>query len=382
VLAKPSAPLVTPRERMMHHPPFLFGGRAPPGASMHLARLYFLLVPITSFPGRELVDGCPHHLIALRTLAAENHWSSLAFSYCPLDEDHATGMILGVECKRMKEKHDLLIPRGSGQVIDMAWSSDGKKLAAVTDRGWLLVWYVHTRDRFVRLKLSPKRLFCVAWNRRGRALAVGDGYGALYRVSRLSSNPVVHCHGFTEPIRRISWSSSPVGRCLVVAGCELILMDESGAETHLQYASQVLDAAWAEDGRTLAVVCADGLVEVVDAEQESRQPVEGIPAPQCLSWRKDGQQLAIGTEQGYVHLCDPRANTGGMAVFCTRFPIRTVEWGSDGLVLKNDQGHLAFLQEQDVLPLDSLRPTPTFALNVAGTQLATVQRGKVAIAAF
>src|SRR6185437_5502098 len=112
----------------------------------------------------------------------------------------------------------LTIPRGSGQVTDMAWSSDEKKLAVVTDRGWLLVWYVHTGARFISFKLSPKRLLCIAWDRQDRALAVGDGYGALYRVSRLS-NPIVHCHAFTEPITRIAWSSSPVGRCLVVAGC-------------------------------------------------------------------------------------------------------------------------------------------------------------------
>ncbi|HEU5384078.1 MAG TPA: hypothetical protein VFV38_52455, partial [Ktedonobacteraceae bacterium] len=224
-------------------------------------------------------------------------------------------------------------------------------------------------------------LFCIAWDRQDRALAVGDSSGALYRVSRLS-NPIVHCHAFTEPITRIAWSSSPVGRCLVVTGCELILMDESGTKTHVQYASCVLDAAWSGDGRTLAVVCEDGLVEVVNAEQESRLPVEGIPAPQCLSWCKDGHQLAIGTEHGYVHLCDPLANEVHEGIFCTRFPIHTLEWGSGGLVLKNTQGDLTCVQEEDVLPLLSLRPTPTFALNVAGTRLATVQRGKVKIAAF
>jgi WD40 repeat protein len=282
----------------------------------------------------------------------------------------------------MKEKHDLFtIPRGAGQVTDMAWSSDGIKLAVVTDRGWLLVWYVTTGLRLVRLKLSQRRLLCVAWDRRGRALAVGDTHGALYRVSRLSSDPLICCHGFAEPIRRIAWSSSPIGRCLVVAGCDLILMDESGTQTHLHYASRVLDAAWSGDGRTLAVVCANGLVEIVNAEQESRLPVEGIAAPQCLSWRKDGRQLAIGTEHGYVHLCDPLAQELRATIFCTRFPIHALKWGSDGLVLKNDQGDLAFVQEQDVLPL-SLRPTPTFELNGAGTQLATVQWGKVKIAAF
>lgn len=282
----------------------------------------------------------------------------------------------------MKEKHDLFpLPRGAGQVTDMAWSLDGRKLAVVTDRGWLLVWYVNTGLRLVRLKLGQRHLLCVAWDRRDRALAVGDTHGALYRVSRLSSNPLIRCQGFVEPIRRVAWSSSPLGRCLVVAGCDLILMDESGTQTHLHYASRILDAAWSGDGRILAVVCADGLVEVVNAEQEHRLPVEGIAAPQCLSWSKDGYRLAIGTEHGYVHLCDPLAQELSATIFCTRFPIHALKWGSDGLVLKNNQGALVWLQDQDVLPL-SLRPTPTFELNSTGTQLATVQLGKVKIATF
>lgn len=282
------------------------------------------------------------------------------------------------------KKHNLFnLPPGAGQVTDMVWSSDEIKLAVVTDRGWLLVWYVTTGLRLVKLKLSQRGLLCVAWDRQDRALAVGDTHGALYRVSRLSSDPIIRCHGFAEAIRRIAWSSSPVGRCLVVAGCDLILMDESGTQTQLHYASCILDAAWSGDGRTLAVVCTDGLVEVVNAEQGSRLPVEGISAPQCLSWHKTGHQLAIGTEHGYVHLCDPLAQELRAPIFCTR-PIHTLGWSSGGLVLKTDQGNLAFVQEQNVLPLDfdSLKPTSTFALNGAGTQLATVQRGKVKIATF
>ncbi|HEU5380001.1 MAG TPA: WD40 repeat domain-containing protein [Ktedonobacteraceae bacterium] len=282
----------------------------------------------------------------------------------------------------MKEK--LFIPRGTGRITDMAWSPNGRKLAAITDRGWLLVWYPSSAQRIVSLQLCHRQLLCVAWSQQGTSLIVGDGRGALYRVEELSApSPVIHCHLFDFAIRKISCSPGTRGRrYLVVSGSTLILMDEGGTETHLLYPTEILNAAWAEDGCTLAVVCADGLVELVDASQEQkRQPLAGVLCPQCLAWQKDGNLLAIGTTHGTVHLYDPPTNTLGEAVVCSRFPIRALAWGGGGLLLKDEMNGLTFVQEQEALPLASIRTT-TFALNRAGTQLATVQLNSVAIAPF
>lgn len=280
-------------------------------------------------------------------------------------------------------KEQLFIPRGAGRITEMAWSPNGRKLAAITDRGWLLVWYPASGQRIASLRLCARRLLCVAWGQRGASLIVGDGRGTVYRVEELG-NPVVHCHLFDFAIRKISCSPGTRSRrCLVVSGSTLILMEEGGTETRLLYPTEIQDAAWAEDGCTLAVVCADGLVEVVDASQEQkRHPLTGVLRPQCLAWQKAGNLLAIGTAHGTVHLYDPSTNTLGEAVCCTRFPVRALVWGGGGLLLKDEMNGLTFVQEQEALPLASIRPTPTFALNRAGTQLATAQLNRVAIAPF
>lgn len=124
-------------------------------------------------------------------------------------------------------------------ITEMAWSPDEKKLAAVTDRGWLHVWYTATRVHFMRKKLARASLLTVAWARQGHSLAVGGENGSLYRVGRLS-DPLVSRHLFPEPVTRIAWSSSPLGRCLVVSGHDLIVMDERGTQTRFHYASVTL----------------------------------------------------------------------------------------------------------------------------------------------
>lgn len=282
----------------------------------------------------------------------------------------------------------LRLPRGVGQVTNVAWSPDGKKFAAVTNRGWLLAWYLRPRARFLTRQLNQGRsLNCVTWDRFGHALLVGDAYG-LYRLTHLRhpASPV-RFQPLGEPIRHVAWSPGQGRRCLIVAGHSLILAEERGEAIQVPYASLILDACWHPDGRTLAVVCADGLVEVFDREQqENRWPLTGIPRPLCVSWSPDGHHLGIGTWQGSLHLCSvPTAQEEllqAKILTCTRFPIRALAWGTDGaLVFKDDLEVLTCVQEEEeVLPLASCSPTPTFALN--GTELATIQRGVIAIAPF
>lgn len=281
----------------------------------------------------------------------------------------------------MNTKQRLLaLPSEAGRVTDMAWSSDETKLAVVTDQGWLSVWYTRSGTQLLHYQLGRHRLLTVAWEHRGHALAIGGANGSLYRVRRLT-DPVMSCHVFPEPITLIAWSTSPLGRCLVVSGHHLIMMNERGTQTGFRYASAILDAAWSVDHRTLAVVCADGLVEVIEANQSNvLLSVGTLSEPRCLSWRKDGRMLAIGTADGQVHFYDPCANQVREAHVCTPFPIQLLAWGARELVLGSTQGKVAFWKEPETQAcLATSVSTPTFALNFQGTRLATAQLGNVAI---
>ena len=275
----------------------------------------------------------------------------------------------------------LTLPRRSGTITEMAWSPDGKKLAAVTDQGWLHVWYTASGSHLFHQRLGRTRLLTVAWARDGRTLAAGSENGVLYRVSRLS-NPLITMHSLAAPITQIAWSSSPVGRCLIVSGQTLTVLDERGyPPVSRLYHAAILDTDWSADGRTLAVICDNGLIDVWDTDQQAQCSFTDLIGPQCLAWRSDGQQLAIGTSSGHLHLCDPQVGSISEGVPLVRSSIHALQWGAHGLLVGSGQGELTLMNEALTPDLPPMF-TPTFVLHPQGNRLAKVQLGKVALIAL
>lgn len=278
--------------------------------------------------------------------------------------------------------HTLTLPAGAGTITDLAWSADGNKVAAVTANGYLHLWSTKHGTHVLHYRLTHAHLLTVAWARHGRALVVGGANGALYRVTRLTQ-PQITRHSFPAPITRLAWSSSPLDRCLVVAGQRLTILDKRGGEALLEYQAPILDAAWAPDGRTLAVVCQDGLVEVWDADQHrSRFASTAIAGPQCLSWHIQGHRLAIGTANGTIYLYDPQAGALRQAQSLAPFALQTLAWGQGSLVARGAQGTVAFWHEQDHASVSHLVSTSTLVLNPQGTVLASGHQQQVTLTAL
>ncbi len=280
------------------------------------------------------------------------------------------------------------IPPRSGTITALAWSADGTHLAIVTSRGWLIIWSpaAPARARW-RQRLGQSRLLTLAWARQGHSLAVGGANGALYRI-QLTGAPGAHRllvtrHLFAGAITRLAWSSSPLDRCLVVAGSRLTLLDIRGCQMILQYSTALLDAAWSIDGRTFALVCQGGLLEIWDAEQQRLcfSCAEAVGA-QCLCWSRDGQRIALGTRQGSLHLCHPRTGTIEHARVLARFPLHTLAWGARDLIAASEQE--ITLWSGTGLPRVLQRATPiqTLALDAPGMVLATAQSESVSLMAL
>lgn len=121
---------------------------------------------------------------------------------------------------------------------------------------------------------------------------------------------------------------------------------------------------------------------MIDADQRDlRLALAIIPDLRCLSWRKDGLQLAVGTASGRVHLCDPRVGKQGEIFPLSYSPIHTLKWGLRGLFVRSAQGDLALWNEREAqaCPYQPASPSSAFVLNPQGTRLATVQSGKVTL---
>lgn len=284
-----------------------------------------------------------------------------------------------------RETSQWTIPPRSGTITALAWSADGTHLAIVTSRGWLIIWSLAApaRARW-RQRLGPTRLLTVAWARQGHSLAVGGANGALYRI-HLTGAPGSHLlvtrHLCAGAITQLAWSSSPLDRCLVVVGSRRVtILDVRGCQMILQYHAPILDAAWSIDGRTFALVCQGGLLEIWDAEQQrlcfsSAVAVES----QCLSWSRDGQRLALGTRQGLLHLCHPRTGTIDQARALARFPIHLLAWGARYLIAVSEQD--VTLWNETSLPtiLRAATPVQALAIDPPGALLATAQSDIVSL---
>jgi len=233
------------------------------------------------------------------------------------------------------------LPQQVGDVVDLAWAPDGQRLAAVTHLGYLCVWNTHNGALTVRTRLARADLLTVAWARQGNVLAAGSIDGRLYRIEDLkAATPVVHCYPFADSITKISWSPSPIGRCLVVAGSLLTVLNERGDDPlRVGYAAPIRDAAWSSDGRTCAVLCEDGLIDLWDVSlRKVRCSFTTISQPRCLSWHRDGRQFAVGTMTGQIQVRDLQGQEIQSTAKLSPFPLDALRWGKTCLVAMSNQG--------------------------------------------
>jgi WD40 repeat protein len=155
----------------------------------------------------------------------------------------------------------LLLPSDAGNLCDVAWSPQGTHLAAVTSAGWVFVWDIGTGELLHQKQITRVPLFSVAWARQGCFLAIGCQKGILRMLdAQLAVRAVYPC---SSPVTRIAWAPHVVGACVIVAGQNVIILREEAQTTRaFTYQNVVLDAAWSDDGRQVAILCANGLVEI------------------------------------------------------------------------------------------------------------------------
>lgn len=157
--------------------------------------------------------------------------------------------------------HSLTLPHRAGNICDVAWSPSGTCLATVSSSGWVLVWKISTGELLQQKQVTRVPLLSVAWARGGSFLTVGCQRGILRMLDEQLAVRAVY--PFPSPITRIAWSPHVVGACVIVAGQRVtVLREENQTMRVFRYQSAVLDAAWSGDGRQIAILCADGLVEI------------------------------------------------------------------------------------------------------------------------
>ena len=234
-----------------------------------------------------------------------------------------------------------LLVSGSSQVDGVAFSPDGRTLAAGDDGGHVGLWDVAAARRTATLAEGIP-VSSVAFSPDGRTLAVSDygGYVGLWDVAAARRTATLAVGSSVESV-----AFSPDGHTLAVSDHDGVgLWDvAAGRRTAtLAEGSPVDSVAFSPDGRTLAAADDGGHVGLWDvaAARRTATLAEGSPVD-SVAFSPDGHTLAAGDYGGHVGLWDVAA-ARRTATLAEGSLIESVAFSPDGhtLAVSDHGGHV------------------------------------------
>jgi WD40 repeat protein len=229
-------------------------------------------------------------------------------------------------------------------VIDLAWSPDGRFLAAAAVSGPVAV--LDGRSGAQRSLLPGHGLgtMALSWHPNSRLLATSgqDGKARLWDVEEGRQTAVLE--GGAAWVERVAWSAPSQQQPPVLAsaaGRTLRFWDESGGLVR-QFAdasSTIADIAWKPGRKTLAAAAYGG-IQLYRPDQEA--PVALLPwqgSSLALAWSPDGEMLATGDQDSTVHFWYVRKKQD-LQMWGYPTKVRELAWDRKGRYLATGGGSI------------------------------------------
>jgi WD40 repeat protein len=223
-------------------------------------------------------------------------------------------------------------------VRSVAWSPDGVRIASVGDDGVARVWNAESLQQLSVLETGPD--YAIGWSPDGSRLATA-GASATLKIWRSDSGALLHRARLQTTISSLRWS--PDGTSVVVGGINgmTTLWDaDTGRLVGRMYVSwparnDVNGVTWSPPGGLVAMAHgARGVGGVTLWNPATGTVAHTLTSAggwlRGISWSPDGQWLAVGGEDGTVRVQDVTTSEIAATLPTDSKPVWSVAWSPDG----------------------------------------------------
>ena len=252
----------------------------------------------------------------------------------------------------------------SDHVIDLAWSPDGRYIAAASVLGPVTIFEGHRRAVIHDFKGHEFGTMSIAWCPDSRVLASAGQDGKI-RLWDMTSGEATHSlDGGAAWVEHLSWSGGEKPILASAAGRKLKLWNAVGdlVREYPDHQSTISGIQWKPQVRQLASIAYGGITLWDPEQSEAIRRLEWQGSSLVIAWSPDGKHIATGDQDSTVHFW---IMATGEDLQMTGYPtkVRELSWDATNRYLATGGG-----QEVTVWDCSGRGPAGTKPITLSGHQ--------------